>query len=256
MKIFLFICILGLNFNYLFAQKSGNISKQYADIFKITKQKYGEKEFLIKSIQKLPKKHCLATLVNENTQFFHYLCTHFAPNVTKEKLLHYKDSTTLQKQFILLLEEDSTFFHTMNALNQKSPTFRIDTISVNELLNIAVKFFSITKLTEKGYYVGKVCTSINGLKQTESKRNPHLEAFCFATIFTHYTNEKFNLHQEFTKGMKALYTINLGINDKEKLLRAQGAMYMFMKNNNTLKTLLLIEYEKKKDFLPFVVIDK
>lgn len=241
---------------HLFTQDNCNISKQYADIFKITKQKYGEKEFLIKTIQKLPKKHCLAISVNENIYYFHYLCTHFAPNVTKEKLLHHNDSTTLQKQFILLLEKDSIFSNTMNALIPKSPTFKLDTVSINELLNIAVKFFSIAKLTEKGDYVGKVCAGVNGLEQTESKRNPHLEAFCFSTILTHYTNEKFNLYQEFTKGIKALYTINLGINNEEKLLRAQGAMYMFMKNNNTLKTLLLTEYEKKKDFLPFVVVKK
>jgi hypothetical protein len=36
-----------------------------------------------------------------------------------------------------------------------------DTITMDKLLNIAVKYFSITKINEQGAYVGKVCVGLN-----------------------------------------------------------------------------------------------
>lgn len=53
--------------------------------------------------------------------------------------------------------------------------------------------------------------------------------------------------------MEELYEINLGIENNDRLLRAQGALYMFMRNNEVLKELLLFEYENKKEYLPFVL---
>ena len=98
-----------------------------------------------------------------------------------------------------------------------------------------------------------MCTGINGLKQTEKERRPQIEAFCFTTIFNNYRGEQFNMYDEFVKGIKELYKINLGIDDNDKLLRAQGAMYMFMRNNENLKELLILEYKKKKEYLPFIL---
>ena len=61
------------------------------------------------------------------------------------------------------------------------------------------------------------------------------------------------LYNEFVNGIKALYTLNLGIDANQRLLRAQGAMFMYMRNNEILKKALLATYRKKKDFLPFVL---
>ena len=55
------------------------------------------------------------------------------------------------------------------------------------------------------------------------------------------------MYNEFVKGIKELYKINLGVDDDERLLRAQGAMYIIMRNNDALKELLLFEYEQKKE---------
>ena len=68
-----------------------------------------------------------------------------------------------------------------------------------------------------------------------------------------YQGEQFNMYNELVKGIKELYKINLGTENDDRLLRAQGAMYMFMRNNDNLKELLLVEYEKKKKYLPFVI---
>jgi len=53
-----------------------------------------------------------------------------------------------------------------------------DTISFDKLMNIAVKYFSVTEITKDGYYAGKICTGINAIDNTESKRSPFIEAFC------------------------------------------------------------------------------
>jgi len=57
------------------------------------------------------------------------------------------------------------------------------------------------------------------------------------------------------KGVKEVYKINLGIDTDDRLLRAQGALYMYMRKNKALTELLLSEYKKRKEFLPFVILD-
>ena len=128
-----------------------------------------------------------------------------------------------------------------------------DTVTLDEMLNIAVKYFNIKGITEAGAYEGKVCGGINGIKQTEEIRHPHLEAFCFNTILNNYNGDKFNMYDEFVNGIKEVYKMNLGLENEERIFRAQGAMYMFMRNNEKLKELLIYEYERKKKYLPFIL---
>jgi hypothetical protein len=128
-----------------------------------------------------------------------------------------------------------------------------DSISIDGLLNIAVKYFSISMIDEKGNYVGKVCAGLNGIQSTENIRRPFVEAFCFSSILNHYQSNEYSMYEEFVKAIKELYKVNLGINREEKLLRAQGAMYFLMHNNENLKNMLLKEYENRKEYLPFVI---
>jgi hypothetical protein len=256
MKRLLLILTIGLITVNLFSQTDCNIEKEYQQIFKIEKKKYGKREYLIKTINKIDTNSCFSDLINNNGQYIDYLLTHFSDNSNYEKLMAINDTIELQNEFIKSLEKDSVFNSEMNKLTKKitdNSNYIPDTISMNELLNIAVKYFSIIKINKDGYYVGKVCTGINGIKQTEKERRPQVEAFCFTTIFNNYQGEQFNMYNEFVKGIKELYKINLGIENDERLLRAQGAMYMFMRNNEVLKKLLLFEYENKKKYLPFVL---
>ena len=62
------------------------------------------------------------------------------------------------------------------------------------------------------------------------------------------------MYEEFVNAIKELNTINLGIEEGEKLLRAQGAMFVIMKNNDKLRKMLQVEYEKQKEYLPFILI--
>ncbi len=144
----------------------------------------------------------------------------------------------------------------MNKLTEKiinKLNYIPDIISINTLQNIAVKYFYIYNINKSGDYIGKLCGGFNGVAQTEPKRKPFVKAFCFNAIANHYQGKTYNMYNEFVKGIKELYTINLGVDKEERLLRAQGAMYMFMKNNNKLKELLLFEFENKKEYLPFIL---
>lgn len=241
-----------------YSQSDCDITKEYQEIFKISKTKHGENEYLMKNIKKVDKNHCFSELINENDSFFDYLQTHFSDRSHYKEFLAISDSVELQKEFIKSLELDSTFNSVMTKLNQKvfnSSNFIPDTVSIDEMLNIAVKFFSIVSVTDGGEYSIRFCTGINGLKQTEKVRNPHLEAFCFSSLLKNYQGEQFNMYDEFVKGVKEVYKFNLGIDPKDRLLRAQGALYMFMRNNEALNDLILFEYENKKQYLPFVLVE-
>ncbi len=256
MKRLLLILAILLFTGKIFSQKNCDIKKEYKQIFKIEKKKYVEEEYLIKTINTIDANSCLSELINKNKDYIHYLLTNFSSNINHQKLKSINDSIELQNEFIKSLEKDSMFNSELYKLTQKitdKSNYTPDTVSMNQLLNIAVKYFSIIRINKDGYYIGKVCAGINGLKQTETERNAQVEAFCFTSIVRHYKSKQFNIYNEFVQGIKALYQINLGIKNEEKLLRAQGAMYMFMKNNNKLKDLLLFEYENKKEFLPFVL---
>ncbi len=65
------------------------------------------------------------------------------------------------------------------------------------------------------------------------------------------TNEDYNLYGDFVSFVKNIYTLNLGTEKNEKLLRAQGAIFMAMRENSKLKDMLINEYEKKQAYLPF-----
>ena len=256
MKKIFFILLVAIVSSNSYSQNDCNIIDEYKRIFKVEKLKYGKREVLIKKVNNIEANSCFSDLINNNQKYIGYLFTHFSGNLDYKNLLTINDSGKFQDKFIEGLKDNNTFNNVMNKLTNKvikKSSFISDTISVDELLNIAVKYFSVTKIDNKERYHGKVCAGINGIKQTEKERRPQVEAFCFSTILKNYNGQNFNMYNEFVKGIKELYKINLGINKKEKLLRAQGAMYVFMRNNKKLKELLLKEYENKKEFLPFVL---
>lgn len=238
-----------------FAQKNCEIVAHYDDFIKI--KKYDK--FLSKEVVKSTKKACYTDFINHNTSFFGYILTNFSlnPNLSKTlPAIAEKDSTQLQKMYLQELKTDTTFNLLMaeyadKVINKKKLK---DTISSDYLMNIAVKYFSIMKINENDDLVGKVCVGLNDIKKTEKNRNAFLEAFCFSSIFKHYKSEEFNMYEEFVKALRELYKVNLGIEKSERLLRAQGGMYLLMRTNETLKKMLYVEYERSKDYLPFILM--
>ncbi len=251
--------IVLLGFSLLsYGQSHGDISHYYEDFISIQKVAHNGREYLVKRVVESNKTNSLTNLVNTNTMFADYLLANFSSNTNNPDLLKISDSLALTQAYFAGLKTDTLFNSVMAGWVAKTVGEELpkDTITVDQMLNIAVKYFNIYKLTDEGYYVGKVCGGLNGLKQTEPKCEPYLEAFCFSSILKHYQGEEFNINAEFAKAIKALYQVNLGVDPSEKLLRAQGAMFMLMRNNENLMAMLRSEYVKQKSYLPFVLRER
>lgn len=256
-KLILTIIILTIISIQGFGQKQCDIKSHYEDFISVQKSIYNEKAYLIKRVVEAQKKSCFSDLVNNNPMFIDYLLTNFSSNANYQNLLELSDSIAIRNKYFNDLKKDSLFNSVMTDLVNKTIDKKIpkDTISMDKLLNVAVKYFSIMRLTDEGHYVGKVCVGLNDIKKTESERKPFIEAFSFSSILKHYQSEENSMYDEFIKAIKELYKVNLGIDKDEKLLRAQGAMFLLMRNNENLKKMLKNEYEKQKDYLPFVLTD-
>ncbi len=235
-----------------------DIRNHYDDFISIQKSTYAEKDYLVKRVIETDKKSCFSELVNNNTTFIDYLLTNFSSSSNYQNLIQLTDSTALRNSYFVDLKKDSLFNAVMSELVGKTIDKKVpkDTVSMDDLLNIAVKYFSIIRLTDEGHYVGKVCVGINDIENTESERKPFIEAFSFSSILHHYQSEEFNMYGEFVKAIKELYKVNLGLDKNEKLLRAQGAMFLLMRNNEILRKMLKSEYKKQKPYLPFILVHK
>ena len=240
-----------------YGQKQCDISDHFEDFISIQRFSYNGKDHLRNQVLNTDKESCFSGLVNNNTKFIDYLLKHFSSYSRYQDHLKITDSVALRKAYFSDLKEDSMFVSVMNELVHKTIVNKDskDTVSMDNLLNIAVKYFSIIKVTDGGQYVGKVCAGLNDIKKTEAERKPFIEAFAFSSILKHYQSDEFNLYNEFVKAIKELYKVNLGIDNDEKLLRAQGAMFLLMRNNETLKQMLKTEYESGKDHLPFILTE-
>jgi hypothetical protein len=120
-------------------------------------------------------------------------------------------------------------------------------------MNNAVKFFSIY-LNEDGNYKGKICVGNELIIQNLHKvRHPQVEAFCFSSIFKHLLSKdkKYDFVDEWKTAVIDIASVSLGVDEDEMILRAQGALFLLMKNNENLQNMLLEEYELNKDVLPF-----
>lgn len=238
-----------------FGQKQCDINNHYEDFISVQKSIYNQKAYLIKRVVETKKKSCFSDLVNNNPMFIDYLLTNFCSNANYQNILELPDSIAIRNKYFNDLKKDSLFNSIMTDLVNKTIDKKIskDTISMDKLLNVAVKYFSIMRLNDERNYVGKVCIGLNDIKKTESERKPFIEAFSFTSILKHYKSEEYSMYDEFVKAIEELYKVNLGIDKDEKLLRAQGAMFLLMRNNENLKKMLKSEFEKQKDFLPFIL---
>ncbi|MFT6211273.1 MAG: hypothetical protein ACJATE_001906 [Bacteroidia bacterium] len=241
-----------------YGQNQCDIGSRYEDFISIQKITYDDQDFLIKQVIQTERNSCFSELVNSNAMVIDYLLTNFSSTSNYQYLLQLTDSIALKKAYFADLKKDSLFNSVMTELVSKTIDQKIakDTISMDDLINISVKYFSIIRLTEEGYYAGKVCVGLNDIKKTEIERKPFVESFSFSSIFKHYKSEEFSMYDEFVKAIKELYKVNLGIDKNEKLLRAQGAMFLLMRNNDNLKKMLKTEYERQKEYLPFILSDK
>ncbi|MEA3446847.1 MAG: hypothetical protein U9Q98_00135, partial [Bacteroidota bacterium] len=240
----------------VYAQANDSIISFYNKMFTIEKNVHNERAYLFVSINDLSGNSKLVSLINNNKKHLDYLLTHFSGYTQQQDLYEIDNENKLHDAFIAYLKNNKKFNKIMrdfvsNTINMEKHI--PDTVTMDEMLDVAVKFFYIKDITKEGYYNAQICIGINGIKETSEVRKPQLEAFCFSVIFSNFQSEQNIVYDELVNGVTDVYNLSLGTDEDEKLLRAQGAMYMYMRHNEKLKDLLLTAYNKQKQELPFVL---
>ena len=123
---------------------------------------------------------------------------------------------------------------------------------MDAILDVAVKYFDF-QLTEDALYAARLCTGFSSHSQTQVRRDKQLELFCAGAIMENSQGED-GLYAEFIKSVNEVAKLNLGLKEDERILRAQGALFMLMSLNPKLREVLQFEYEKQKHMLHFYLL--
>ncbi len=212
------------------------------------------KKILVQKITTVDKSKCYAKYVNSIPVYFDYLRSNFSNGQLYSEIDLDQDSLAIENAFKEALNKDTELQGKLDEYMLKvSGKLPKDTILFSELHDIAVKFFAINKIDEQGRYVGKVCVGINLLEETLPKRNPFVEAAAFAAIMSDLKFEHSTLMNNFKGYMRELYNLNLGNDQEDRLLRAQGVMMQMMKKDVQLNGILAYFYAQHEKDLPFVI---
>ncbi len=109
-------------------------------------------------------------------------------------------------------------------------------------------------MSETGSIRSHICAGINGLGDFEGQRDLTVEAFCFETIFTELRSPKYRILDQYKELLGKIRRLQLSRETEIKITRAQGAAWALLSTNASLREMLLSAYEKKKEVLPFVVV--
>jgi hypothetical protein len=255
MKKVAFLFLLSLYWSLTQAQNRCQVKELYGDFVAISKHEINGQTYTSRQVLVPVKKSCLSAFIEQEKLMMDYLLTNFSSPVSPDLLAAAKDSLALRKIYLAELKKDSSFAKVMEELQTKVLEKKVakDSIDMDDLMNVAMKYFTITKASADGGYSGKVCVGINGVTSTQTKRQAFLEAFAFSSIFKHYQSKEYNMYREFTDAIRKILPIQLGEDNNERLLRAQGALFVLMSQNEKLQKMLREEYEARKTNLPFIL---
>lgn len=248
----LVICLFLINIGSNYSQC--NFVNDFDKFLNASIQKYDNTTYLKKQVLVNDSSYTYFKNISVNSNYIEYLLTNFSTIHSIKTITEDSDTSDFQNKYISKLKKDTIFTRFMCEFYSKSISKSIpkDTINLNQLMNIAVKYFSIFDIESNRYSV-KVCTGINQISNTLSVRNPQLEAFCFSSIISEFIDPKINLMNEFSKAIEELYSISFGIDKNENLMRSQGALFILMKKNEVFKNYLINQYKEKAEYLPFVL---
>ena len=256
----LLIIILLLMLGKSQAQNNCHIKDYWQRMFVLDTSVYKQKVNYFIDVKRLPENHKCASKINPHFLELDYISSNFTDFKNKKKILiKITDSVKRQQKLISLLQNDTLFMQAITNLGDVwQQKYKKDTVTMNTLMDIAAHYFYLIKITDDGRLLGRVCAGANGLNDLQVERKPLLEFFVFKTIFDNYSGktnqEKYNLRQEYVKGIKDIANLDFGKENNEKTLNLiQGALYYYMFHNKALKSLITDTYEQQKDSLPFVL---
>jgi len=209
---------------------------------------------LMREVARVDVSKCYAKAVNTMPIYFDYLMNNFSDKEVYKDIDLDLDSAKFQEAFKSALNKDEQLKGKLDEHFKKLyGQLPKDTVLFAELQDVAVKFFTVKDINENGYYVGKVCTGVNLMEKTLPERMPFEEAMAFTAILGDLKFQHSAMMTNFEANMKELYNLKLGIDEEERLLRAQGVMMHMMKQDAQLSGILAYFYAKHLNVLPFVL---
>lgn len=115
---------------------------------------------------------------------------------------------------------------------------------------IAVRNIFPNRMTRSGRPAVKICVAGEGYKDYPD-RNKHLEAFSFESVMNGLKKGK--LDKKIEGFMNIVGKLKFSTDNDAAIKRAQGACWWFFFHDKDFEKLLLDSYNKKKDYLPFVI---
>lgn len=239
------------------------IRKMYSELFEVQAYPFKDRILFGTNTSKVPDDHMLSDFLKENGSNINYLLSHIIDKSGKlSTLTPYKDDPKkMHIHFIKIIKENPIFiqyfetllFNYMTSIGKGIDDHLVDqeNIPMDMVVDCMAKFIYINKIMPGNKYGGKFCVGINGIQETIKDRNFHIEAFCFNTLFNNFKT----IIPIFQTTVNNIKKLKLGIKEEDRLLRAQGAMYLAISQNPGIRELLKNEYRKRKAYLPIRVPD-
>lgn len=125
-------------------------------------------------------------------------------------------------------------------------------ITLSEFKAMAVRNILPLKYSDKGQIMYKICVAGEGFIDYDA-RNAVLEAFTFDTVMNALKND--SLKAIIDKPVHVIKELNLSNDIDTAVKRAQGVFWALLFIDAEFQKLLMDEYQKKKAYLPFIVIE-
>jgi hypothetical protein len=126
--------------------------------------------------------------------------------------------------------------------------------SLHDLKSTAVRFMFPTKVTKEGKIGVRICVTGEGFRDY-SERNIDFEAFTFDAIFNEIKKEDASfLMPRIQEYGKLARELKLSTDEKDLLMRAQGALWALFYNDKDFEKMLIECYQAKSDYMPFKIV--
>jgi len=266
-SIFIFLLTFALNAqNNLILNPSCNSGKKLIDQYVEIEVSIYEDNSVIKA-SSMPKMKANSILALYERRFEYLLINvseiHFPKKAERRKEIWdlYPDTTKLKRLYLNEYIQDeklSNYFElTKTAIWDENFEATI-TFTIDELLEVASKFFYCDKVFPDSTIQSHVCIGLNGISEANwTKDYKLLEAFCYEAIFNDLDKDISEIDESYSfekkeacqKYESMIVTLDLYLED------VRNELFARMQNNPVLRTELLEYYEHNKSNLAFKIMN-
>ena len=188
---------------------------------------------------------------------------HLAEKAEKRKEIWdlYPDTIELKRLYLKEYVQDKSltdYFNVTHAAIFKRNFNIKTTYNIDELMEVASKFFYCDKVLPDTMIQTHVCIGLNGITEANWDKDYRLiEAFCFEAIFNDFDREISEIDESYSSNIeRARLKFNPSIKALDLyLLEVRKELFDLMKNDDVLKQSLLMYYEQNKNNLSFRLIN-